>query len=739
MDIKIPYDIKFYEALFEQIPVIFWTVDKELIFTSSFGGGLKNLGLTKNQIVGSSLFDFFQTNDKSYEPVAKHILTLQGICTDYHFKWKDRVYHSYLHPIFNSNNEIVGVFGLALDITNSNSTIEKFIASEEKYKTLFESASDAIFLMDKDIFIDCNPATLKLFRCSKEEIIGQPPYKFSPEFQPDGRTSREKVLELIERALNGESLAFEWVHTRLDGISFFAEVRLNRFKMGENYYLLAVVRDITEKKEIEREIELLANALESVNECVSITDLDDILLYVNKKFCEVYGYEKNELIGKSILFVRSDKNDPELTKQINPATIKGGWQGEIWNRRKNGEDFLIRLSTSPVLDENQKIIALIGVATDITKEKELFNKIKYDAERLKILFEEAPDPIFVCDYEGKIVEANKASERLVGWTKEEVMGKTFFEMDLFDRKNFFKAAKVFYKALKTRPTGPDEIVIFNRNREKLYIEVSTHPIVIENKKLILCVARNITEQKKILFELAKAKEAAEQANRQKTIFFASMSHEIRTPINAILGFSEVIKDYFYDKSDPEVRNYFEILQNSAQNLLHTISQLIDFSRLESGTFKFQIKSVNFNKEIKTVVELLKMIAKKKNLKIEYILPEEDIIVKADQYSLNGILTNIINNAIKYSEKGKITISLDKDEDFAWCTIKDEGIGMSEEFQKKLFTQFAREDSEFIRKTEGSGLGLILTKKYIEVNKGNISIVSQKGKGTTVTFTIPLDK
>jgi signal transduction histidine kinase len=242
-----------------------------------------------------------------------------------------------------------------------------------------------------------------------------------------------------------------------------------------------------------------------------------------------------------------------------------------------------------------------------------------------------------------------------------------------------------------------------------------------------------------MLELAKAKTIAEEANKQKTIFFASMSHEIRTPINAILGFSEVLKDVFYDKADVEVKNYFEILQNAAKTLLHTISQILDFSRLEAGSFKYQIKDVNFNKEISDVVEMLRLTALNKNLKIVTKLPEEEIIVKADQYSLQGIITNLLSNAIKYSEKGTIKISLTKDDEYGICTIKDEGIGMSEEFQKKMFTNFSREDSEKTKKQVGTGLGLALTKKYVELNKGEIYVKSKKGEGTIVTFKIPLAK
>jgi len=725
--------------ILKKIPIVFWTVDKNLIFTSSFGGGLEELGIKEDDIVGKSLFEYFQTDDRNFSPISAHLKALNGEKVEYITHFRNLSYKSYVEPIYNEKENVIGVIGFAINITEREKIYEELKTSVEKYRALFESADDAIFLMDSEIFIDCNSATLKMFDCKREDIIGQPPYKFSPPFQPDGRESTEKAKELIQNALNGIPQAFEWVHTRLNGEKFYTEVRLNRILINDKFHLLAIVRDISERKERDRQINLLARALESVNECVSITDLEDKVLYINSTFEKVYGYKREELIGKPISIVRSEKNTPEMVKDILPKTLEGGWTGEIWNKRKNGEDFLIRLSTSPVLDENNRIIALIGVATDITKEKEQFEKIKYDAERLRILFENAPDAIFVCDYDGRIIEANRASEELVGWTKEEALGKTFFELNLFDKTNFYKAAKVFYKALKGEPTGPDEIVIRNKSGELIYIEVSTHPIIIENKKLILCTARNITERKKILFELARAKEEAERANRTKTLFFAQMSHEIRTPINSILGFSEVLKEYCQHQADKEMMSYFEILQNSANTLLQTINQILDFSRIESGAFKYELKPVSFNKAINEVYQMLKVLAEKKNLKLEVDLPKEDLIVLADQYSLNGILINLINNAIKYSDKGTIRVKLRSDNDYAICEVKDEGVGMSEEFQKKLFTSFVREKSDDKKKKEGTGLGLALTKRYVELNKGDISVKSKKGVGTTVTFKIPLAK
>ncbi len=610
--------------------------------------------------------------------------------------------------------------------------------SNEKYHILFESADDAIFLMDKENFIDCNNATLKLFNYKREEIINQPPFLFSPPFQPDGRDSKSKALELIQRAYNGESLQFEWLHTKKTGENFWCEVRLNRFKVGDNMFLLAIVRDITERKKNLTKIQLFANALEHINEAVSITNVENRFVYVNKKFCELYGYTKEDLIGQDAKILRVDDEDKEKLQDIFNNTLKGGWKGELWNKRKNGEKILIKLTSSPVFDEYGMLIAAIHVAYDITAEKEKLFKIQYDAERIKILFEYAPDPIFVIDSEGKLVEANKACENLTGIKKESEIGKKLFDLFPFDRKNKYKLNKLFYKALQGIPSGPDEIELNLKSGNTLAIEVFTHPISLEGKIIILSTARDITERKKLLKELTNAKERADLASKLKTLFYASMSHEIRTPINAILGFIEVIKDIYYEKADDEVKNYFDILENNSRNLLNIISQILDFSRLESGTIKFEPKLVLLNEELIKAKESLSLLANKKSLDISLDLPEEKVTVFADLNAVQSIITNILSNAIKYSDSGTIKVRLRKSYGFGIIEVQDQGIGMSEEFIKMAFNEFSR-DPIVAKMKEGTGLGLAITKRYVEMNNGKILIHSTLGKGTTVIVRLPLHR
>ena len=394
-----------------------------------------------------------------------------------------------------SNNTIAVFF---TDITEKQKTLSALKQSELKFKTLFESANDAIFLMKDDVIIDCNKRTTQIFKATKSEIIGNNPYTFSPALQPDGQSSKSKSKEILTQAINGLSQFFEWRHTSLDGSQFDSEVILKRIELQKEFYLQAIVRDVTESKKSEQiiseqkrelvtlmsnlpgmayrcannvnwtmefvsegcyqltgyrkdelendkvvsyanlinkedqllvyetvqnavnnhesftmiyrintwqglekwvwekgraiyndngdiiclegfitditerklaeeKIIILAHALKTVSECVCITNMHDKIIFVNKSFCRVYGYTLNELVGKPITFIRSIKNDPAMIKKILPETLAGGWTGELINKRKNGEEFTIHLSTSLITDDLGKPIALAGVSVDLSE------------------------------------------------------------------------------------------------------------------------------------------------------------------------------------------------------------------------------------------------------------------------------------------------------------------------------------------------------------------------------------
>jgi PAS domain S-box-containing protein len=274
------------------------------------------------------------------------------------------------------NCEIITINGekcllsISLNITDRKLAEKAIRENEEKYTRLFETAGDAIFIMNEDEFIDCNQKTLDLFRCTREQIIGHRPYEFSPTIQPDGRRSKEKALEKIHEALRGESQSFEWTHSRPNGSTFDAEVTLNKFHISTGMQIQAIVRDITERKRSEEQIRLLAHAMKSVRECICIIGLDDSVLYVNEEFKNVYGFAEEEIIGKDIGIIRSQKNTIKAVDVLRKNNYTEAWHGELFHVKKNGAEFPVFVSLSAVRGSDDTPESLIGVMTDLTKIKQ---------------------------------------------------------------------------------------------------------------------------------------------------------------------------------------------------------------------------------------------------------------------------------------------------------------------------------------------------------------------------------
>ena len=283
--------------------------------------------------------------------------------------------------------------------------------------------------MDHEIFIDCNKKTLEIFGCNKEDIIGKPPYDFSPEKQPDGRYSKEIALEKIKDALAGIPQRFEWKHKKFNGELFDAEVSLNRIKLGDETLIQAIVRDITQRKIAEEQILMLAHALKSIYESVCITDMMDNIIFVNNSFCNTFGYSNEEIIGKHISVLRSERNSANIINQILPETLKGGWSGEIISRRKNGTEFPSSVSTSVIRNDEGKPFALITAALNITDRKIAENELRNSKQMLQLILDNIPQRIFWKDVDSKYLGCNKIFAKDAGLLKPaDLIGSTDYDM-----------------------------------------------------------------------------------------------------------------------------------------------------------------------------------------------------------------------------------------------------------------------------------------------------------------------
>jgi PAS domain S-box-containing protein len=485
--------VKHFEYLAKYANDIILLVDEHMRITEANDRALKAYGYTREEMLQRSLTDIIapeyrpQFGESNRKLLQDKFLVLESRHrrkdgSEFPVEISARVISIDSHPF---THEIIR------DTTERKQTEEKFWEQEIRYRTLFENANDAIFMMDGHGFIECNSKTLEIFGCTREQILGQTPFRFSPPKQPDGRDSKEKALEKIALATQGETQQFEWRHTRYDGTPFDAEVTLNRFELSGKTYLQALVRDITVRKQSEERLKMLAHTLRSIHECVSITDMEDKIIFANEAFLRTYGYEASELEGKNVDILRSPGTDSAVSSTILPQTSEGGFHGVLLNRRKNGEEFPVELSTSIVRDEHGNPFALVGVAQDITERKRIEEHVNMLAHAIRSI----SDCVSVTDLQDRFIFVNDAFCRTYGYEASEIEGKHIsLVVSLHNDPNVLSELRRQARQGSWHGTLLD----VRKNGEEFPVQLSTSIICDEQGKpfALVGVAQDITERKR---------------------------------------------------------------------------------------------------------------------------------------------------------------------------------------------------------------------------------------------------
>ena len=648
---------------------------------------------------------------------------------------------------------------------NNNELIiakEEAEANEKKYKHLSNITVEGIFIHDKGIAVDVNQSFANMMGYKIEEIIGKNVINL---FVP------EKYHKLVAKKIaENDILPYEIEGIRKDGSIFPVEIEARNIE-NENYNTfvrVVAVRDISWRKKTETQLKKLSTAVDQSANTIVITNIEGNIEYTNPKFTEITGYTASEAFGKNPRILNAGTQSKDYYVNMWETLSSGKiWKGEFHNKKKNGNLYWEQVTITPIENEEGKIINYLAIKEDITERKKARQAIEKERLFNETLIESTPGIFFLYEFSDnkpKLIKWNKNHETLLGYTKEDL--QRMFASDFFPPEQFNNVIKAIEKVL----SGYESEIEVNVKHKKGYtIPYFLKILAFEshNKQYFLGIGLDISNQKKNEKELIIAKEKAEESDQLKTEFLHNLSHEVRTPLNGILGFSNLL-----DKSGflPEKQQqHIQFIQKSGEQLLHIIDDILEISRLVTRQVKVKNESINLNDLLKELYADFEIKAKEKQLTI-YLKKEfsaENCIIITDKLILNKILYNLLENALKYTNKGFVEFgykllvkthspapntfggraaqqeknkhAFQKEEtarEFVQLYVKDTGVGIRPEKQKLIFERFSQEEKDISHKTGGLGLGLSIAMENTKLLNGAITLESEKGKGATFFVTIP---
>jgi PAS domain S-box-containing protein len=509
-------------------------------------------------------------------------------------------------------------------------------------------------------------------------------------------------------------------------------------------YINIYGRDITKQKTYQKELENLSLIVQKTTNGVVITDAKGKVEWINKGFENITGFNLSDFKGKtpgSIL--QGKETNPETVAYMRAQIMKSEpFICEIYNYKKTGEGYWVRINGQPIFDENGKTIKFFAIEEDITFEKKAQQQIEESEKRFRDVINNSLAIITTHDLEGKFITVNPMVYKMFGYKEHEVIGSSLTDFIPDEDKALFEENYLSKIRKEKEATGIFRIIhkngdiIYNLYNNYLKEEPGKEPYVIA---FGVDVTNRILAEK----ELKIAKKVTDELAQTKQIFFANMSHEIRTPMNAIMGMSRQLqKTHLSDQQ----QDYLDTISNASENLMLIINDVLDLAKLEAGKLLFEKIGFELSIVIEKALKVMNHKAEEKGLELSnpFVDPQISPILIGDPYRINQVLLNLVSNAIKFTEVGSVHINcrlVDEINDFQKIeiTVSDTGIGMEPSFLKSVFQKFSQEDQSVTRKFGGTGLGMSICKSLVEEMGGEIFAESEKGKGTNIRLCFSFKK
>ncbi len=701
-------------------------------------------GKVRKSFIGMSLGDFFgnsfMLNVDSWDKLIRQGEVFAEFThekSEGSVLWTEANYRM----IKDKTGNTIGIIAAQRDITQRKLAYKISEESEERLRKLAHLSFQAIAILHHGMVIDVNEAMMKLTGYSRDELLI--PNTLPSCFQ------KNYARKLFRKNWDEPAGAFETKLYRKDKSVITVEIDTQIISYKNEPNQVIGILDISNRKKIEEEIVKLSIALDqSANEII-ITRKNGDIEYVNKSFSTITGYLPSEVIGKNPRILKSGTHTAAFYKDLWKTLQKGQrWEGEFHNRKKNGELYWESATITPIKNKDGEIVRFIAIKEDISLRKKAEQSLVESEEKFRSMVSNIPGVVYRCTYNSDLtfLFVADAVENLTGYRISELLnnpGRSLARLihpdDLTRVKNSIKKGVSDFQQYNL------ECRIITKHKTVKWVSNSGRPEYSNDGtiKWLDGFLMDITERILALEELKKAKIAAEEANNAKSEFLANISHEIRTPLNSVLGFTELLEGL---TSDSQQIKYLNSIKASGKNLMMLINDLLDLSKIEAGKMTLHFTFFDIRRLLDEIRNVFSLRVTIKGIgyieKLDKQFPAE---IKFDEVRLRQILINLVGNAVKFTHHGEINIvvkcskMIDRKDNPTMrleILVKDTGIGIPENSFRLIFESFRQHSQLDSRKYEGTGLGLAITKRLVEAMKGNISLQSKVGKGSTFKVVFP---
>ena len=604
--------------------------------------------------------------------------------------------------------------------------------TEVLHRELVELLPDAILIVGSDEqVLFANSAARRLVGVDDEEqLYGEKIWDF---VHP---RSRARTKEWKHRLRRGARVDFaEHKMIRTDGASFPVETAsVPIVYQGERAALIAV-RNLAGRQRmaetITRTLDLFDKAFHLGPAALLITRLSDgMILEVSDRMVELSGYSAGELLGESVADLDLGLSQKEQRALARDLMREGAIRDrEMTIRFPNGRERVV-LFSARLTEIDQSVCALVSIV-DITERREAAEAERESRKLLRKVYRASPAPIGICRLDdGAYVDVNEAMCELLGYPHDEIVGRSPSELDIWaddDRRR-----ELVDRLQENDAVYDFEAEFVRADGEVVTMLASFQRITVDGTTCVLAVMTDITSRERAKQALVEAKEKAEEVAHFRSAVLSNMTHEVRTPLTVILGFTSILREGV----DADYQRFVDLIERSGRRLLLMLDSLLDLAQIEAGTLEVDMEMQSVPDAIHGSADIHAKTVENKDLEFHLDLPDEHIFAEFDHELFGRVLNHLVDNAVKFTSEGSITVGVHADDEEVHVFVRDTGCGIDPDFRPRIFEAFAQQSEGNTRSHQGSGLGLTVSKRVVECIGGSINITSEPDVGTEVTLSLP---